>query len=147
MQTLVLTRFIPYLRTALDGLGFNEHEDEFDQDNIANTVIDKTYLITPNSITSSVSSHTSFEWTFPVVVTLFFSGYRKPSDAVDGALENIELFLDEVLDVSKRFSIEGLQTLRPTNIDFSPVDGSNDTIIQASIGLTATIQMFNDLDC
>lgn len=146
-QTLVLTRFIPYVRTVLEDMGYTEHDDEFDQDNIAGTVIHKTFMITPGSLSSSVSSHTSFEWTFPVKVSLFFEGYRKPSDAIDGAIEGVELFLDQVLDVEKRFSIEGIQTLRPTSIDFNPIDGSNDTIIQASIGLTATIQMFNDLDC
>lgn len=146
-QTLVLTRVIPYLRNVLQDMGYVEHDDEFDSENIANTVINKTFLITPSGITASVASHTSFEWTFSIVVNLFFEGYRKPSDAIDGALENVELFLDQVLDINKRYAIEGVQTLRPTNVDFEPVEESNDSIIKASIGLTATVQMFNDLDC
>jgi hypothetical protein len=146
-QVIVLNKFIPYLRQVLNDLGYHEHEDEFDQDNIASTVIDKTYMITPQGLRSSRSSHLTFEWTFPVVVTLFFSGYRKPSEAVDGSLEQIELFLDEVLDVSERYSVQGLADLYPTSIDFNPVDQSNDTIVQASIGLTAIINMFNDKNC
>lgn len=146
-QTLVLNRFIPYLRSQLDGLGYVEHDDEFDQDNVAATVVDKTYMITPRGLTSSRSSHTSYEWTFPVVVTLWFSGYRKPSDAVDGALESVEKLLDNVLDIGSRYSQDGLSDIYPTTIDFEPIDSSNDCIIQASIGLTAVIQMFNDKNC
>jgi hypothetical protein len=146
-QVLVLNRFIPYLRSQLDALGYFEHDDEFDKDNIANTVLDKTYMITPGSLTSSRSSHLSYTWTFPVTVNLWFSGYRKPSDAVDGAIESIELILDSVLDISNRYSQDGLTEIYPNNIDFEPIDKSNDCIIQASIGLTAVIQMFNDKNC
>ncbi len=146
-QVIVLNKFIPYLRGVLNDLGYVEHEDEFDQDNIANSVIDKTYLVTPKGLTSSRSSHLTYEWTFPVVVSLFFSGHRRPSDAVDSAIESIELFLDEALDIEKRYSVEGLSDLYATSIDFAPVDESNDTIIQASIGLTGIIHMFNDKNC
>jgi hypothetical protein len=146
-QTFVLNRFIPYLRSQLNTLGYLEHDDEFDQDNVAKTIIDKSYMITPRGITSSRSSHTSYEWTFPVELILWFSGYRKPSEAVDGALENIEKILDEVLDISVRYSQEGLSDIYPTTIDFTPIDSSNDCIVQATVGLTAVIQMFNDKNC
>ena len=146
-QVFVLNKFIPYLRTQLDALGYTEHSDEFDQDNIAATVIDKTYMITPRGLTSSRSSHTSYEWTFPVNITLWFRGYRTPSDAVDGALESVESVLDNVLDIGSRYSQTGMSDIYPTAIDFEPIDKSNDCIIQASIGLTAVIQMFNDKNC
>lgn len=146
-QAYVLNKFIPYLRGKLNDLGFQEHDDEFDQDNVASTVLDKTYLITPGRLSSSRSSHSSYEWTFPAVVTLFISGYRKPSDAVDSALEIVENFLDECLDVSSRYSIVGLQDIHPTDVSFSPVDGSNDTVIQVSIGITAVLNMYNDKNC
>jgi hypothetical protein len=146
-QVLVLNRFIPYLRGHLDALGYTEHTDEFDQDNVAKTVIDKTYMLTPGGLTSSRSSHTSYEWTFPVTLTLWFSGYRNPSDAVDGALESIENVLDNVLDIGSRYSQAGIMDIYPSSIDFEPIASSNDCTIQASVGLTATIQMFNEKNC
>lgn len=146
-QVKVLSRFIPYLRGVLNDLGYQEHTDEFDEDNVASTVLDKTYMITPQGITSSRSSHTSYEWTFPVSVVLWFNGYRNPSDAVDGALDQIELFLDECLDIKKRNSIEGLADVYPNRVDFTPIDVSNDTVIQASISLVGVLNMFNDKDC
>ena len=146
-QTLVLNRFIPYLREKLNALGYQEHDDEFDEDNIAATVIDKSYMIKTRGITSARSSHTTYEWTFPVEVLLWFKGFRKPSDAVDGALESVELVLDEVLDISSRYTVPGLMDVHPSTIDFEPIDAPNDCIIQASVGLTAVIQMLNDKNC
>lgn len=146
-QVNVLGKFIPYLRSVLEGMGYVEHFDEYDKENVANTIIDKSYSITPRGLTSQKSSHLSFEWTFPVTINLWFSGYRKPSDATDDALEKVEAFLDLALDVSTRYSVSGLTDLFPTSIDFEPISDSNDSIIKASIGVTAIINMFNDKNC
>lgn len=146
-QVFVLNKFIPYLREQLNLLNYTEHDGEFDQDNIASTVLDRTYMITPQGLTSTRSSHTSYEWTFPANVTIWLKGFRNPSEAVDAALESAEAVLDNVLDISQRYSQSGMSDIYPTSIDFEPIDSSNNCVIQVSIGLTATIQMFNDKNC
>lgn len=146
-QVYQLNKFIPYVRSKLDLMGYMEHVDEYDDDNIAATIIDRSYKITPGSLSSSRSNHSDFEWTFPVTVDLWFRGFNKPSDALDYAIERVESFLDNTLDLGDRFNVAGLREIYSTSIDFKPLSESNDCIIQASIGLTAIIHVYHDANC
>lgn len=146
-QVFQLTKVIPYFRTKLESLGYAEHLDEYDEDNIANTIIDKTYSVRPGTLSSSRSNSLDFEWTFPIDVTLWFNGYGRPSDAVDGSLESIENFLDVILDQANRFDIAGLREIYPTNIDLSPLSVSNDTIIKAKVGFVVVLHVVHNIDC
>lgn len=146
-QVRVLDKLIPYVRTKIESLGYKEHVDEYDQNNIASTVINKTFMMTPGTLTSSRSSHQSYEWTFPLEIVIWYKGYLKPSEAVEYAIENVEIVLDELLDVSSRYSVVGLSDIYPESIDFEPISESNDSIIKATIGIVGVLQMYNNKNC
>lgn len=142
-----LASFIPYVRAQLEGLGYREHFDEFDDANIAATIMDKTFLLTPGSLSSGPSRGVDYEWTYPLMVEIFFRGYSAPSTAVDAAILEIEKFLDVILEIEKRNSVAGIRDIYPTGIDFEPFSGDNDSIIKCKIGLTAKIHIYNSENC
>ena len=142
-----LAAFIPYLRTKMQAQGYVEHFDEFDGENIPATVLDRAFRITPDTLTTGPSRQTDFEWTFPVTVEIYFKGYNRPSDAIDGAFIEIEKLNDALFDISERQSQNGIRDIYPTSIAFERFSGDNDHIIRAKIGLTAVLNIYNSKDC
>jgi hypothetical protein len=142
-----LSAFIPYVRAQLQTLGYVEHFDEFDDQNIAATILDKTFMLTPGRLSSGSSRGVDFEWTYPLTIELFFRGYAQPSNAIDGAFLEVEKILDLVFEIEKRNSVIGLRDVYPTGLSFEPFSGDNDSIIKCKIDLTAKIHIYNSENC
>lgn len=132
-----------YLRTALDVVGFREHDDGFASDNIPSTIIDGSYHLEIGTITSGPANQIHYVFTFPVTVRLFFKGYADPKGTIDQVLEQGDNVLKEVLKTSERLGqIDGIKDVIPSSIQVIPLDGTNDN----SMILEMEFQ-FNIIEC
>lgn len=142
-----LSLLIPYVRNKLQGLGYTEHTDEFDGDNIPATVMDKTFKLNPGSLSAQRASSKDYLWTYPLEIEIFFRGYNYPSAAVDGAFVEVEKIMDEVFDIADRYSQSGIRDIYPTGVSFEPFSSDNDSIVRVKIDMSAQINIYNSKDC
>lgn len=142
-----LASLIPYVRSKMNTLGYSEHRDEFDLENIPSTVIDKTYSIQVESLSVGNKSHVDYEWSFPLSLYVFYKGYNNPSDAMDGAIGEAERIMTELFEIEDRFSVEGIRKIEANGLSFSPMSQDNDTIIRTKIELTGTINIYYSKNC
>lgn len=138
---------IPYIKEKMALLGYVEHDDEFDLENIPSTKIDKTYSLQVESISASPASHIDFEWSMPMYLFVFLNGYSKPSEAMIDALDKASTITDEIFEVTDRYYASGIRSFKPLSLDFKKYAEDADHIIMIKIGIEATINIFNSKNC
>ena len=111
-----------------------EHQDAFNFANIPETQLDTRYHILYGSAASSNKIDNHVEDLFPITVTIWRRAFNSENETLDALMdvahcirmdaidfENIETFGMDLLDVNA------------TSITPSPIDDSNDNIIQVQI--------------
>jgi hypothetical protein len=126
-----------YFRTKLDALNYREWEDGFNFENIPSTILDGSYHIEVGSITGGPANQVHHTFLMPITVRIFFKGYRTPGEAIDAALNEANLILDEILKPSNRLQTNGLKDVRPVSIQPVALQLSNDNAVILTMGFEA----------
>ena len=118
----------PFYRTRFKGLGFKEHTDAFNVDNIPSTLLDKSFHIESDDIRVGPASQRTHNIDYPVTIRIFRKGFKDP-----GALnDELDVSADTILEDLLSPSVKHTQTIRDvvvTNIRRIPLDDSNDNAI------------------
>jgi hypothetical protein len=128
-----------FFRTRLDGLGYNEWTDGFNIENIPSTVLDKSYHLAVGPIRSGPANQMHHVFDYPIVVSLFFKGFRDPSSAIDSSLDSAQDVLNDILDPAQRLQTNGLKDIRPNGILVRPLAGSNDNTVVVEISFNVVM--------
>jgi len=136
-----LAQVRPIFRQALNELGFVEHRDFLNFQNISSTLTNKSYHIETVSIQGQPADHQSvYDYSYNLVIRIFRHAYNDPV----GTLEEMEQDVTEIscalLKASVRIS-GVLLDIVPGNINYLPIDASNDNYIVAELPFTARIKL------
>ena len=123
----------PYITARLSGLGYAEHVDPFNDENIPSSLLDNGFHQLILSINGTDKTNSSQGLDVSVQVKVFFKGFRNPEEALTQGIVSAEEIISDVT------MFKNHQGLTPPitgvfldSLNFEPYDeNSNDNIIQA----------------
>ena len=115
----------PFFRTRLKALGFKEHFDAFDLDNIPSTLLDESFFMSSAGVQGSESNHQVHSFSYPMNIVVFKKGFGKPVEARDNAETIAETILSDLIKPSTRLGIV-LKDIVPVRYEISSVSESDD---------------------
>ena len=118
----------PFFRDRLENLGYEEHLDAVDFNNVASKVLDDTFQLETNSITGEPANQLDHNFDYGLTLRVFKSGFRDPVsayDEVDGIIDNI---YGDLLSPSVRLGTN-IKDIVPISVDKIPLSGSDDNDI------------------
>lgn len=137
-----LTAVRPFFRSVLNGQGYQEWVDAFNVENIPSTLLTKgAYHIESNEVVGVKLNQSDQELEMRISVSMYFKGYRNPSEAVDSAINKIQNFLKELLKPSNRIGQydDGIKNVTFNDYALEPINISNDNIVKASVNFTVFV--------
>jgi len=97
-----LTNIYPYFRTRMKLLGFTEHEDGFNRDNIPSTLNNKSFHILTPSVLGGAVNQNHQDTATSVSVQFVIKGYRYPTEAKEKAMFELEKIIKDICNISNR---------------------------------------------
>ena len=128
-----LTAVLPYFRTRLEALGYEEWRDAFDVENIPENILDGAYHLELQPSDASPANQTVTQFEMPVLVRVFFKGYTNDdsSSTVDTVIAAAENIFNSVLGSSNRLGVD-IKNVTPGSFSVQPksISNSNDMILE-----------------
>ena len=125
-------------RTRLDGLGYREHKDGFNFENIPQTLLDESYHLEIATITGSTTNQLTTFFEYPLNVRIFLKGFRDPASAIDDAITRAEEILADILSPSVRYG-DDVKDIVPNTIEVNPLAITNDNDVILEMTFTSRI--------
>lgn len=127
---------------------FQPHNDAFNNDNIGANEINKRFHITYNDVSATVANQNTTQDNVTMTVSLFFSGARDATEALDSAMDVANEYRMNCLRMKHLTTQHFIKRVVCTNIKPEPLV-SNDNAIK--IILTFNVQIIFgtgvDLNC
>lgn len=130
----------PYFRDIIDGLGYEEHRDFINFENIPGTIIDDSYHIEIGTINPIAVDQLVYTLNAPVTIRLFKRGYNDTVQAQESLIQSTDTLLAGVLDPTIKLNAE-LFNVVPGTINYVQLSFSNDNWIVAEVSFVATIKL------
>lgn len=121
-----------YFRARCKSVGLSEHLDAFNSSNIPSTIMDKSFYLGSPVISSRKLNQNDHEFDIVMDMSVFFKGYRDPSEGLDRAIESIELLVKEIEKPSNRLGA-CIKNVVTQNIAMEAIADSNDNAIRVRI--------------
>ncbi len=139
-----VTLVVPLFRTRMDGLGYREHTDGFNIENIPSTIIDKSYHIEVITGTGGVINQHVQGVDMPITLRVFREGFRDPAAMRDEMLGDMQSIICDILTPAVRLT-SGIKNIVFDSFSLLPLDDSNDNSIILEMNFTniVILQGFN----
>lgn len=123
----------PYVSARMAGLGYAEHLDPFNDENIPSSLLDNGFHQIMLPISGADKTNSSQGLDVPVQVKAFFKGFRNPEEALTQSIIKAEEIISDLTFIKNYSSLTPPITgVFLDSLSFEPYDeGSNDNIIQA----------------
>lgn len=123
----------PYITERLSGLGYSEHVDPFNDENIPSTLLDNGFHQIMLDISGADRSQVSQGLDVPVQVKVFFKGFRSPDEALTQSIINAEEIISDVTMFGNYVNYSPpITSVLLDSLSFEPYSlESNDNIVQA----------------
>lgn len=118
----------PFFRTRLEGLGYTEHTDAIDFQNIPSTVLEDSFQLETNAISGEPANQINHDFDYSVVLRVFKRGFVDPVEAYDAVDEDIETILADLLSPAVRLGTS-IKDIVPLTINKLPLSVSDDNDI------------------
>lgn len=129
----------PFFRARLNGLGFKEHTEAFDDDNRAQKQLDKLYRLESGPVNGSGADQSIHEFDYDISLVITLKGVGTKSVALRDRADTIaEQVLADVLSPSVRLGTD-IKNITPGGITVEAYSVSDDNDCTLTIGFTATI--------
>lgn len=97
-----MTTLRAYCRTKLNVLGYHEWVDGFNDDNIPDTKLNKSYHLAPPAQSEAKVLSEALEFKVRQSIDVMFSGYSDPAKAIDNAVKGQEDIIKAFMLASSR---------------------------------------------
>jgi len=123
----------PYITERLSVLGYVEHVDPFNDENIPSSLLDNGFHQIMLDINGADRSQVSQGLDVPVQVKVFFKGFRSPDEALTQSIINAEEIISEVTLFGNYANYSPpITSVLLDSLSFEPYSlESNDNIVQA----------------
>lgn len=118
-------------------LGFRKHYDGFATDNIPGTKFNKSFHVESFRFDSNGQNQLDVQIIAPVVVRLYFKGFKDVDDGIEQATNAGEAYIEDVMASENRLTQVGIKNVRLNGISIEPYASTNDNYVVCKIELTA----------
>ena len=125
----------PFFRTEMKALGYREHEDAFNIENIPDNILKNGFHLDTESNNSSVSEQLIHNFSYNLTLRIFKKCYKNTVECSDNADELADEIFETVLSPSKRYG-EIIKDIVPDGYTPTIYDGSNDNILVVEFKFT-----------
>jgi hypothetical protein len=125
----------PYISARMAGLGYVEHTDPFNDENIPSSLLDNGFHQSFVSILGADKTNASQGVEATVEVKAFFKGFRNPEEALTQSIVQAEEIIADV-SAFKNYSnnLDPILSVLLESLSFEPYSvESNDNIVQVTI--------------
>ncbi len=130
---------IPYVRTVLNGLGFKEHPESSNFENVARTHFDTRYHIEFTGAGNTKNAHDNIEIEVPFVVRIFKRYFRDTRGGRDKTLAIGDTVIDKFLEAETRLEQSAVKNIEFDTLELEELDESNDNASRLTMEFTALI--------
>jgi len=127
-----------WFQDRFDTLGFEEHVNGINTDDIGDIDLDRVYHIRPLTVGGGTINHTDQRTESDVEVKVFFKGGRNASEAVDSAIFEVEQIIKECCNIKNRTS-SGLLNVVFQRVDIEPRSIDNDNSVLLTFTFTVIV--------
>lgn len=134
-----LSEIRPYFRTHMDALGYKEHKDGFNVENIPSTLMNKAYHIAnPTGGRRGPYGNEYQEIEQDLVLSVFFKGFRNVGTSIDTVMVSYDAILTRLLSNDNRLG-DNLKNISLESMAMLPIDESNDNAILLELTFTCLV--------
>lgn len=135
----MISGVLTYARARMKSLGFKEHDDAFNPDNIARTERDTTYHLELGEFARDGEKQDNSHILVPFIVRLYKSIERDTNAARDAALVNADNIIDDFTAASNRLNDANIKTCVFDNGTIETLADENDNAMIVKLGFTALV--------
>lgn len=130
-----LTLVRAYFIDVMNDLGYDEHQDAFNDANIASSELDKGFHVLINAGSAIKTGHQHQEINCNVEVKFFFKGFRDTLQSMTDALTEIDSVIAEAMNVPvRKASLDsGLRNVKFVDFNIDPIGEANDNVVKVTI--------------
>lgn len=122
----------PYGKTVLETLGYVEHKDPFNKDNIPANLKNKAFHMS-QGIARTVSNHQDhLSLQVPLTISAYKQGFNNPNQKFLDALTDAERIRDAMLAPQTRLTQPHIKNVTLETMDVAPVAASNNNTMVLS---------------
>lgn len=136
-----LSQVRPFFRDRLESLGLSEHDQPFEPNEIGASITDDSFHIEIGAIASLPANQLVYNFSVPVTVRLYKTGYSNLNDAYDEILGLADTVLADFLQPSVRLAGTPIKDIVPNTVQPTPLAPSNDNVIILELAFTAELQL------
>lgn len=127
----------PYFATVLDARGYTAWDDGFATDNIPAAILDRSYHVAIRHLGGLKQNQQDQETEMTVTLTTFYKGFNDPQAAIDTALSESQLIMQDCVKPATRTATAGVLNVVFDEANIDPIGESNDNAVM----VTATYTM------
>jgi len=130
----------PYARARLNALGYKEHNDGFDAENIGKTELERAYILEVLDPTNTEVHNDNMHIDTPLVVKLFKAPTRKPKELIDTAIQDkIDAVIAAFMAAENRLTQTGFKNVTFNSASIEPLNDSNDNGVMIKLTFTMLV--------
>jgi hypothetical protein len=118
-----------YFRDCLTGLGYKEHLDAFNFENIPGTLFDKAFHVELINAAGFPHDNQCIKIEPSFLCRIFLKGFRNPAAKLDEALVRAQAIIEEALRASKRLGEPTVHNVHFNTLDIRPLETNDNAII------------------
>ena len=139
-MTLVRKYFVDRCKAE----GMTEHKEPFTDENIPNTLQNKSFQVTLGEFTGvKPINNRDQEMNCPVTVNIFVKGFQNPTEGIDTAVDRAEKLVKECLKAKNRLGT-CVKNVNLNSVLPEALSQSNDNVIRVKLGFTVFTSLLID---
>lgn len=132
----------PFFRERLEGLGYTEHNQPFEPDEVGANIVDGAFHIETGTISTGPANQRSHTFDYPLTIRIYKTGYSDILEAYDAALEGADTILADLLQPSVRLgNVVGIKDIIPNSVQPTALNATNDNVVVVVMVVTARLEL------
>lgn len=129
----------PFFRTQMEALGFEEHEDSVDFENVPSTALNNKFQLNTETATGSPTVQTAHSFDYNITMRVFLRSIgRQNSATFDEADVLVDRVFGRLLDASVRVGTT-IKDIVPNSVSKTALSSSNDNDLVIEFGFTVRL--------
>lgn len=134
-----LSSVLAYPRARMKELGFVEHDDAEDGDNVPRTNLDTAFHLVLDSFSRDGENQDNMEMDVPFILKVYRGIRRDTNASRDALIVTIDTIIDAFVLASNRLTASGIKTVIFDRGKIEQLSSDNDNAFMATLEFTALV--------
>lgn len=134
-----MSSVLGYPRARMKSLGFVEHDDANNDENIGRTALNDSFQLELNTFAADGENQDNLEILSPFTLKVFRNIRRDTNESRDEGIVIIDTIIDDFIKASNRLNFSGLKTITFDSGKIERSSESNDNAFRITLEFTALV--------